>query len=245
MRAIIPHDEVAVTPAGEAVRDIAAITRVGKNVCFTVREFCRVHGESVVVLSRKNAQKRCLNEYLDRLEIGDVLPARVTHFEPFGAFCDIGCGISSLLSIDCISVSRIAHPQDRFYLGQFIRAAVRARDEVILGERGRIALTHKELLGTWAQNADRFSIGQTVTGIVRSIESYGIFVELAPNLAGLAEYKPGFEAGQSAAVYIKNILPEKHKVKLVLIDAPLPERKQMKVEYFTEEQNVSGWNYLA
>ncbi len=245
LRAIIPREEIAITPTGEPCRDIAAITRVGKNVCFTVTEFNRVHGESVVVLSRKNAQKRCLSEYLDRLELGDVLPARVTHFEPFGAFCDIGCGITSLLSIDCISVSRIAHPQDRFYLGQFIRAAVRARDEVILGNRGRIALTHKELLGTWAQNAARFAIGQTVTGIVRSIESYGIFIELSPNLAGLAEYKPGFAAGQSAAVYIKNILPEKHKVKLSLIDAPLTERRQMKIEYFTEASNISDWNYLA
>ena len=31
------------------------------------------------------------------------------------------------------------------------------------------------------------STGETVGGIVRSIEPYGIFIELAPNLAGLAE----------------------------------------------------------
>ena len=37
----------------------------------------------------------------------------VTHIEPFGAFCDVGCGISALLPIDCMSVSRISSPADR------------------------------------------------------------------------------------------------------------------------------------
>ncbi|EKC73106.1 hypothetical protein LEA_06396, partial [human gut metagenome] len=35
------------------------------------------------------------------------------------------------------------------------------------------------------------------------VEDYGIFVELAPNLAGLAECASGPRAGDSAAVYIK------------------------------------------
>ncbi|MBR5139745.1 MAG: DUF21 domain-containing protein, partial [Clostridia bacterium] len=70
------------------------------------------------------------------LEVGDILPAKVTHLEPFGAFCDIGCGIPSLIAIDCISVSRISHPSDRFFPGQEILSAIRARDERRLGARG-------------------------------------------------------------------------------------------------------------
>ena len=77
----------------------------------------------------------------------------------------------------------------------------------------------RELLGTWEENAAEFSPLCTVPGIVRSIEPYGIFVELTPNLAGLAEYREGVLPGQRAAVYIKNIIPEKMKVKLVLVDA--------------------------
>ena len=86
-------------------------------------------------------------------------------------------------------------------------------------EKKRFVLSHKELLGTWEENAARFSVGQTVGGIVRSVEDYGIFVELAPNLAGLAECHEGVRPGQLATVYIKNIIPEKMKVKLSLIDA--------------------------
>lgn len=85
-------------------------------------------------------------------------------------------------------------------------------------ENGRISLSHKELLGTWEENANSFCAGETVAGIVRSVENYGAFVELAPNLAGLAESKDGVKAGQQASVYIKSIIPEKMKIKIIIID---------------------------
>lgn len=242
-RAVIPHREIAYTQDGEPCRDIAAITRVGKAVSFIVTEIVRECSLTTIYLSRRLAQKRCLDEYLDTLEEGDVLDARVTHFEPFGAFCDIGCGITSLLSIDCISVSRIMRPEDRFHLGQTIHAAVRGRDEVLYGSRGRIALTHKELLGTWEENAALFEIGQTVTGIVRSVEDYGIFVELTPNLAGLAEYKSGITQGSACSVYIKNILPDKRKIKLVLISASPLEAAGRRLFYYVTNGNVRDWSY--
>ena len=113
-------------------------------------------------------------------------------------------------------------------------------------ETGRMNVTHKELLGTWEENAARFKCGTTVTGFVRSVESYGIFVELAPNLAGLAEYSDGVEAGKGASVYIKSILPDKMKVKLVLIDSfdlPLPAPG---LGYFIDGNKVKhihSWRY--
>ena len=242
VRGLMPKEEVAVTTEGETVRDIGVITRVGKPSVFIIDRI-EYDPEPVLYLSRKKAQEKCLAEYLDRLEDGDILDAKVTHFEPFGAFCDIGCGIISLLSIDCISVSRILHPRDRFRLGQKIHCAVKGRDEVLLGKRGRICLTHKELLGTWEENAARFEVGQTVMGVVRSIESYGIFIELAPNLAGLAEWRGDVKVGDGCSVYIKNIIPRKMKVKLVLIDTfPLSEGA-VKTEYFITEGNVRSFSY--
>ncbi len=242
VRAILPREEVAVTENGEPVRDIGVITRVGKPSVFLIDRI-EYEKEPVVYLSRKKAQEKCLREYLDQKEEGDVLEAKITHFEPFGAFCDIGCGIVSLLSIDCISVSRISHPSDRFRLGQHIFCAVKARDEVRLGRRGRISLTHKELLGTWEENAAHFEVGQTVVGIIRSIESYGIFIELAPNLAGLAEWRGDVKVGDACAVYIKNIIPQKMKIKLVLIDSFPPSSGAPKTEYFIREGNIRTFHY--
>lgn len=241
---VMPREEVQVTENAEPPRDVAVITRVGKPCAFRILRLPETPGEPAL-LSRRAAQEDCLLEYLDGLEQGDILPARVTHFEPFGAFCDIGCGIPSLLSIDCMSVSRISHPSDRFSLGEEILAAVRARDEVRLGRRGRISLTHKELLGTWRENAALFTPGETVLGIARSVESYGIFVELAPNLAGLAESRPGVLPGDRCSVYIKSILPEKRKVKLVIVDTYRGGESPVKTRYFLRSGNVSSFRYDA
>ena len=85
-------------------------------------------------------------------------------------------------------------------------------------DKSRVNLTHRELLGSWLENAARFSPGETVSGIVRGNEDYGVFVELSPNLSGLAERKEGLPDGAGVSVYIKSIIPEKMKVKLIVID---------------------------
>lgn len=229
--AVIPAHEVVYNKNNAPVKDIAILTRVGKAVCFKVVGITTRDGQTQVTLSRRAAQAECMTHYLTTLTPGDIIPARVTHMESFGAFVDIGCGISSLLSVDTISVSRISHPRDRLYNGQLIQAVVRSMTWEEDGLPGRIFVSTRELLGTWEENAAAFRAGQTVAGIIRSVEDYGVFVELTPNLAGLAEIKEdacGEDAhktalkalvGRRAAVFIKSILPERMKIKLVLIDA--------------------------
>lgn len=248
-RGIIEADETVACRAGETKKDIAVITRVGKPVaCKILAIECR-DGVPIVKLSRRAAQEACMRHYMKKLSAGDILTARVTHLEPFGAFVDVGCGVPSLLSVDCISVSRISHPRDRLACGMTIPVAVKCINQ----ESERIYVTLRELLGTWEENAAAFEAGQTVTGIVRSIESYGVFVELAPNLAGLAEVGEEEAAilrgkiGQSVAVYIKSILPERMKVKLVLIDAccsvPAP---RTPLHFFIDTdktQHITRWRY--
>ena len=214
-KGIIPREEAVFNPSGEKVKDIAVITRVGKPVCFkVVKAECTTGAECKVVLSRRKAQMECYENKISLLVEGDITQATVTHMEQFGAFCDIGCGLVALLPVDCISVSRISHPSDRFVVGQQIQTVIKSVDN----ELCRITLSHKELLGTWEENAALFHAGETVSGIIRSVEPYGVFIELTPNLAGLAEWTDGVYPGQQATVYIKSIIPEKNKVKLVLVD---------------------------
>lgn len=240
MKGKIPKCEAVYNISGEEVKDIAVITRVGKTVAFKIIGFETENGETVAILSRRAAQKDCLENFLMNLVPGDIIDAKITHLEPFGAFVDIGCGIISLLSIDCISVSRISHPRDRFYPGMPIKAVIKSIDY----DTGRIYVSHKELLGTWNENIARFEAGQTIAGTVRSIEPYGIFVELAPNLAGLAEYREGVMPGQCAAVYIKNIIPEKMKIKLVLIDAySSTTPPDYHFDYFETGTHIDKWIY--
>lgn len=235
---IIYRENGAVGISDGSTRDIAIISRVNKIVCFKViRIISSENGKISVELSRAAAQKECIENYTDKLSLGDVIDARITHLEQFGCFVDIGCGIPSLIPIDSISVSRIAHPSDRFNVGQYIRAVVRSR------EGSRICLSHKELLGTWQENADGFKTGETVSGIVRSVENYGVFVELAPNLAGLAELRDDIQAGQNVSVYIKAIIPEKMKIKLVIVDVcdDCPPNKSYR--YFTDSSHFDRWDY--
>ena len=247
---IMERSEVVFCRPGESIKDIAVITRVGKPICFKVIGFSEENGVVTPILSRRAAQEECNRVFLSALRAGDIIRAKVTHLESFGAFLDIGCGLSSLLTVDCISVSRIAHPKDRLSVGDKVNVVVKSRE---IGS-GRIYVSMRELLGTWEENAAAFEIGQTVTGIVRSIESYGVFIELSPNLAGLAEVKEEGGApdraiiGSAAAVYIKSILPDRMKIKLVLIDASraqaIPQRQPLKYYVDCEKlSHISRWRY--
>lgn len=238
MRGIIPRNEGAIGIESGATRDIALISRVGKPVCFLISEIkSDSKGDLYAVLSRKKAQMLCKSYIESEYKTGRVVNAVVTHLESFGAFCDIGCGNIALLPIDAISVSRISHPKDRFHVGDNIKAVVKN-----VAADGKITLSHKELLGTWEENACEFAAGQTVTGVVRSVEDYGIFVEITPNLAGLAEPRENVRVGQQASVFIKSILKDKMKIKLIIIDC-FESNYIPKIKYYNNAEIISEWEY--
>ena len=242
IKGIIKKEDILYQISGQETKDIAILTRVGKIVAFKVKSVSRAAtGEIIAYLSRKEAQKECYREYISELHPGDVVPCRVTHIENFGAFVDLGCGIISLLSIDSISVSRISHPGDRIKVGESIYAVVKGVDNA-----NRISVSCRELLGTWEENAAVLNEGETVCGIIRSVENYGIFVELKPNLTGLAEYKANIHAGQGVTVYIKSIIPEKMKIKLSIIDTYSQTNEIAPLEYFInpkEIKHMDRWIY--
>lgn len=238
MRGIIPREEGAIGISDGSTRDIALISRVGKPVSFVITDIkVDEFGRPCAYLSRKCAQELCKKYITGSKKTGDVINAKVTHLESFGAFCDIGCGNAALLPIDAISVSRISHPRDRFKVGDDIRVIIKS-----IADDGRITLSHKELLGTWEENAAMFSPGQTVTGVIRSVEDYGVFVELTPNLAGLAEPRPDVFIGQQASVYIKSIIREKMKIKLIIIDS-FDSDYTPPIKYFFSGDKLDEWDY--
>ena len=236
MTGIMPREECALGIDTGQTREIAILSRVGKPVCFQVQRI----EQQTAYLSRRSAQQQALRHLMTRHRPGDIIDVRVTHLEPFGAFVDAGCGIVSLIGIENLSVSRIFHPSDRVRIGQKLKAVISSLDP----DTGRICLTHRELLGTWEENAAQCTPGETVCGIVRSVEDYGVFVELTPNLSGLAEQRFPVTPGETVSCYIKSILPERMKIKLNLIDhinqspaSPPP------LTYFIESRHLSRWQY--
>ena len=236
----MPREEVIAPWISGADRDISILSRVGKQICFTVTS---IHsdekGAPVAVLSRRAVQEQAVTYFFSHLRPGSVVTAKVTHLAAFGAFLDIGCGIIAMLPMEQISVSRIAHPKDRFRVGQKILAVVRSIDP----SQHRFTMTHKELLGTWLENASWFRPGETVSGIVRSIKEYGSFIELAPNLSGLADVREDLSPGESVSVYIKSIRPERMKIKLQLIEklpGPVPPPP---IQYQITDGCLDRWVY--
>lgn len=161
--------------------------------------------------------KKSLNKVWngDNLEEGQIVKGTVKGIQKYGAFVELEQGDTGLIHIEDLSVARIKTPYERLQIGQNINVMVKYIDR----EQQRITLSYKELLGTWEENAEKFKEGSTVKGIIRETEKYnnGIFIELAPNLVGMAEYKEGMEYGSSVDVYIKKIIPEKKKVKLIIM----------------------------
>ena len=151
---------------------------------------------------------------INKLEEGKIVSGIVTGIKPYGAFVKMENELSGLVHIEDMSVARIKTPYERLNIGQKANFMVKSIDR----QKNRILLSYKELLGTWEENAKNFKEGSTVKGIARETEKSknGIFVELTPNLVGLAEYKDGIEYGQDINVYIKKIIPEKKKVKLII-----------------------------
>ena len=82
-----------------------------------------------------------------------------------------------------------------------------------------------------------------MAGTIRSVESYGVFVELSPNLAGLAEPREDVYVGQQASVFIKSLIPDRMKVKLIIIDSfdacVLAENPR----YFFDGDHMDRWQY--
>lgn len=151
----------------------------------------------------------------ENLKQGDIVSGKVTNIKPYGAFIELEGGVIGLLYIEDISIARIKSPKERLEIGQNLKFMIKSIDS----ENKKILLTYKELLGTWEDNVKDINSGTIIKGIAREVEKYrnGIFIELKPNLVGLADYKENIQYGQNVDVYVKKIIPEKKKIKLKII----------------------------
>lgn len=211
---IIPRDEVEginIEESGLPKTNLCT-GKVHKFVQFKIK---RLDENNTAILSRKEVQNEALNWIKTDLEVGEKVTGIVKNIKPYGAFIEIGGGVVGLAHIEDLSIARIKTPFERLKIGQKVNVMVKSINK----EQGKVILSYKEMLGSWEENAEKFIPGTKVKGIVRETEKNknGIFIELTPNLVGMAEYKDGLEYGQNVDVYIKKIDSEKRKVKLLIV----------------------------
>ena len=102
----IPREEVTAPWISGADREIAVLSRVGKQVCFTVESLSAdAKGAPTALLSRRKVQEQAIEEMRRSLKPGAVVVGKVVRMEPFGAFVDIGRGIVALLPASAIPTS--------------------------------------------------------------------------------------------------------------------------------------------
>lgn len=213
MEGIIPRGEIEIFNLDDNgfPKVNLCVGKVHKYVQFKVK---KKDGENFI-LSRKELQKEVINSIKTDLEEGQIVKGIVKNITPYGAFIDIGGGVVGLVHIEDLSVARIKSPFERIKIGQKLNIMIKYIDR----ETGRVNLSYKDTLGTWKDNAHNFTAGMKVKGIVRETEKNknGIFIELAPNLVGMAEFKEGLNYGQEIDVTIKKIDYDKKKVKLIIV----------------------------
>jgi len=172
--------------------------------------------ENQFFLSRLQVGNTVKQWITEDLQEGQIIPGIVRSMKPYGVFVEIAGGVVGLLHIEDISVGRIREPEERFSIGQKIKIMVKS----INREQKQVVLTYKELLGTWEENVADIREGQILPGIIREKERNrnGVFIELKPNLVGLAEYQEQLAYGTKVKVFVKKIQKEKKKIKLMIVE---------------------------
>jgi small subunit ribosomal protein S1 len=114
---------------------------------------------------------------------GDKILGKVTRCANFGAFVEVAPGIEGLVHISEMSYTkRVLKPEDIVAVGETVSVIIK---EVDL-EKRRLSLSLRDAAGDpWIDVEEKFSIGQTLEGVLEKKEKFGFFITLAPGITGL------------------------------------------------------------
>ena len=139
-----------------------------------------------IVLSRKEIVEEKRKEekqtILGELNKGDIVKGTVRNITDFGAFVDIGGGITGLLHITDMSWGRVNHPSEVVTVGDEIEVVVLDFDKTSV--KVSLGLKQKSQ-NPWEDIDEKFPEGGIVKGKVVNIMPYGVFVELEKGIEGL------------------------------------------------------------
>jgi small subunit ribosomal protein S1 len=138
-----------------------------------------------VVLSRRavleEERKEERQRILTTLQEGDIVTGTVSNLVDFGAFVDLE-GIDGLIHISELSWNHVDRPGEVVEVGEEVEVKVLEVDR----ERERISLGLKQTRkDPWQEIVERVNIGETITGRVTKLVSFGAFVEVAEGVEGL------------------------------------------------------------
>jgi small subunit ribosomal protein S1 len=206
---------------------------VGQTYSFAITTFER-DGKNIVVSRRKLLeQERAESElrFIERVQIGDVIPAVIVRLAAFGAFAEVAPGLEGLVHLSELSWSRAEKAEDAVAVGQAVTVKVLGFDRDKKG-RPRISLSIKQAgPDPWDSVGEKFAAGDRVEGKVTRLADFGAFVEIAPGIEGLIHVsemshtrriaKPSdvVNPGDVVTVAVKDVDLAKRRISLSLKEA--------------------------
>ncbi len=186
-----------------------------------VRIFDTSPREGKLIFSEKEAGEDELRETLSKYKVGDVVEGTITAVVNFGAFLRFGSPpLEGLIHISEIDYKLIDDPNKFLKVGDEVKA------KIISIENNRVSLSLKALKDDpWSRVEEKYKKGEVYEGKVLKINPFGAFVELDPDIHGLAhvsqfgnlsKLKNQLEVGESYRFKVSSIEPEERRLSLVL-----------------------------
>jgi len=147
--------------------------------------------EEKLIFSEKNIWEEAQKTVIEKYKVGDAVEGEISALADFGAFVKFN-DLEGLIHISEIAWQRIDHPSDLLKVGQEVKA------EIVGIEGSKIFLSMKKIADDpWKQISKRYKAGQVVKGTILKINPFGFFVELDPDIHGLAHVSElGLEYGK-------------------------------------------------
>lgn len=204
------------------VKHPSEILAVGQDVKVKVLSFDKERNR--VSLGMKQLGNDPWVDLVERYPVGKKLNGKVTNITDYGCFVEIEPGVEGLVHMSEMDwTNKNVHPNKIVSVGDLVDVMVLEIDE----DRRRISLGMKQCVGNpWFQFAKMHSKGEKVSGKIRSITDFGIFIGLEGDIDGLVhlsdiswvvpqeEAVKQYKKGQEAEAIILAIDPERERISL-------------------------------
>jgi small subunit ribosomal protein S1 len=149
---------------------------------------------------------------------------KVTNIADYGAFVEIEDGVEGLVHVSEMDwTNKNVNPAKVVHSGQEVEVMVLDVDE----ERRRISLGLKQCKqNPWKEFSENFNRGDKVSGQIKSITDFGVFIGLAGNIDGLVHLSDlswdvagedavrNYQKGQQVEAMVLSIDPERERISL-------------------------------
>lgn len=169
---------------------------------------------------------------LNKIAVSDELTGVVSGIMPFGLFITIEVEIEGenrgqvegLVHISEMSWMKVEDPNAMFKVGDKVKVKVLGIDQSV----GKLNLSIKQLSqDPWQIIAEKYPVGETVTGKISRIEAFGVFVNFEDGVDGLIHISKltsvdEYKVGDKVTVTVENVEPEKRRMSLSPVLTTVP-----------------------